>query len=361
MTTVVKLSYNDDIRRITFANDQLTVTQLLKTAFNFFPELQSIQDRDIVLKYKDSDDDWISVTSQPELQEALVQIPSGSVLRLFVTLQSKRQEKSEPKAESKPESTKPDANPQAPDFDQIGTQATNVLTQFGVPPDQAQSMVNEGISFVRAVLEPQEGRSHSRFPFSAFVSNRNRCGSSCGADRNCSTPSCGTPSQPSTENPVCTYATNGSDYITQPWFNCLTCGLARGEGCCAACARTCHAGHTVIYRGISPAYCDCGAGSRGPVCKSSPQSETATQIPVTKESPKERQEERMEEEKPEEEKQEQFCEREESQASHNPFEEKLKSLEEMGFNDRSANIRALVNHRGDINGAIAELVNGYRY
>lgn len=61
----------------------------------------------------------------------------------------------------------------------------------------------------------------------------------------------------------CTYNQTGSDkYIRQPFFRCLTCGLVNGKGCCAACAKICHAGHELKYVGVVPSFCDCGEGKQ---------------------------------------------------------------------------------------------------
>jgi hypothetical protein len=66
---------------------------------------------------------------------------------------------------------------------------------------------------------------------------------------------------------LCTCVAHGTDYISQPWFDCRTCHLVEDLGCCDVCARTCHKGHDVIDCGIhSRCYCDCGDGASG-VCQ----------------------------------------------------------------------------------------------
>jgi len=66
---------------------------------------------------------------------------------------------------------------------------------------------------------------------------------------------------------VCTYVRTGRDYAMQPWYCCYTCGLTFSEGCCAICARICHAGHDVSFARVSNFFCDCGAGAKGCKCK----------------------------------------------------------------------------------------------
>ncbi|KAK9863771.1 hypothetical protein WJX84_004776 [Apatococcus fuscideae] len=66
----------------------------------------------------------------------------------------------------------------------------------------------------------------------------------------------------------CSYVGSGKQYVEQHWFFCYTCNLVESKGCCSACARTCHAGHDLVYSGRSRFYCDCGAGIPGvPACK----------------------------------------------------------------------------------------------
>lgn len=61
---------------------------------------------------------------------------------------------------------------------------------------------------------------------------------------------------------VCTFTQTGdSNYADQPWYHCYTCGLVDHEGCCAVCARVCHAGHDVVFSRKSRFFCDCGAGA----------------------------------------------------------------------------------------------------
>ena len=79
-------------------------------------------------------------------------------------------------------------------------------------------------------------------------------------------------SQPTTipmrQDQLCTFATDGADFITQKWYHCVTCGLVGQLGCCEICARTCHKGHQVVLEGVFPGcFCDCGAGEGRVQCQ----------------------------------------------------------------------------------------------
>jgi hypothetical protein len=58
----------------------------------------------------------------------------------------------------------------------------------------------------------------------------------------------------------CTIALTGNQYVIQPWFECLTCKLTGGAGCCVICKDICHRGHEVRAASSSPSpfFCDCG-------------------------------------------------------------------------------------------------------
>ena len=58
----------------------------------------------------------------------------------------------------------------------------------------------------------------------------------------------------------CTYNRTHNHYVRQPFYDCVTCGLVNGLGCCEACAKICHRGHQLVYRGVLESFCDCGEG-----------------------------------------------------------------------------------------------------
>jgi len=51
------------------------------------------------------------------------------------------------------------------------------------------------------------------------------------------------------ERGLCTIYATGKSFASQEWFNCRTCRMEQGYGCCAVCAVTCHAGHDLLARG----------------------------------------------------------------------------------------------------------------
>jgi len=61
---------------------------------------------------------------------------------------------------------------------------------------------------------------------------------------------------------ICTFVITGTEYATQEWKQCITCGLAVDYGICLSCAQVCHKGHDVQPARTSSFYCDCG--ERGP-------------------------------------------------------------------------------------------------
>ncbi len=56
------------------------------------------------------------------------------------------------------------------------------------------------------------------------------------------------------ERGLCTIYATGKSFASQEWFNCRTCRMEQGYGCCAVCAATCHAGHDLVARG-APLLC----------------------------------------------------------------------------------------------------------
>lgn len=66
---------------------------------------------------------------------------------------------------------------------------------------------------------------------------------------------------------VCTFLVSGSTYPEQMWFLCRSCWSGENQGCCAACAASCHAGHDVVPFKSSGFFCDCGAGAAPSPCQ----------------------------------------------------------------------------------------------
>jgi len=66
--------------------------------------------------------------------------------------------------------------------------------------------------------------------------------------------------KPALEQNVCTLRATGSSFVYQPWYECVTCGLLDGSGCCEVCKDVCK-GHVLKSGGNSPFFCDCGSGN----------------------------------------------------------------------------------------------------
>ncbi|KAK8893218.1 hypothetical protein M9Y10_021634 [Tritrichomonas musculus] len=66
---------------------------------------------------------------------------------------------------------------------------------------------------------------------------------------------------------VCTHVKNGDAFIQQDFYACLTCRIADDYGICGPCARNCHYGHDLIYKGKVQAFCDCQILSHNCICQ----------------------------------------------------------------------------------------------
>eukprot|EP00026_Physarum_polycephalum_P007203 Phypoly_transcript_07260.p1 GENE.Phypoly_transcript_07260~~Phypoly_transcript_07260.p1 ORF type:complete len:522 (+),score=43.66 Phypoly_transcript_07260:49-1566(+) len=56
----------------------------------------------------------------------------------------------------------------------------------------------------------------------------------------------------------CTFGLTGKQHKVQDWYHCITCNLIGNDGCCVACANTCHKGHELQYYKFGLFFCDCG-------------------------------------------------------------------------------------------------------
>lgn len=59
----------------------------------------------------------------------------------------------------------------------------------------------------------------------------------------------------------CSFNLTGRAFARQDWYQCRSCHDMSGRnGCCEACARTCHQGHDVFLKEVGASFfCDCGA------------------------------------------------------------------------------------------------------
>jgi len=79
----LKIKLGDDTRRVTF--DGTSISELRLTLNQLFPNL-----RDPIIKYRDEDDDLVTITTTQELQEALnVSSKTAGILRLILSESSK--------------------------------------------------------------------------------------------------------------------------------------------------------------------------------------------------------------------------------------------------------------------------------
>ena len=55
----------------------------------------------------------------------------------------------------------------------------------------------------------------------------------------------------------CTRSLFGKSLINQKFFHCKTCNILNSKGFCENCAKICHNGHELIYKGNIKSFCDC--------------------------------------------------------------------------------------------------------
>jgi hypothetical protein len=82
----LKISYNDDMRRVTH-NGALNFETLIVTVKKLFNTLTEDEVKSLIIRYQDDEKDWITVSSDEELVEAISLLPTDSpVLRLTISL-----------------------------------------------------------------------------------------------------------------------------------------------------------------------------------------------------------------------------------------------------------------------------------
>jgi len=86
----LKISYNDDMRRETHTG-ALNFESLIATVKKLFNTLTEDEVKSLIIRYQDDEKDWITVSSDEELTEAISLLPTDSpVLRLTLTLNQPR-------------------------------------------------------------------------------------------------------------------------------------------------------------------------------------------------------------------------------------------------------------------------------
>jgi len=81
----IKIAFNDDIRRVSVDPSSLNFSVLKETIKRLFKTLTGEEIESLSIKYQDDESDWISISSDEELTEAVALLPaSNTVLRLFL-------------------------------------------------------------------------------------------------------------------------------------------------------------------------------------------------------------------------------------------------------------------------------------
>eukprot|EP00039_Didymoeca_costata_P006165 m.87981 g.87981 ORF g.87981 m.87981 type:complete len:2384 (-) comp13135_c0_seq1:65-7216(-) len=72
---------------------------------------------------------------------------------------------------------------------------------------------------------------------------------------------------------MCSYQGTGSSHTSQHVFECYTCSMTGSYCLCIGCAKVCHQGHDIRYKGRAPsAYCDCEEQGLCRACHPRPES-----------------------------------------------------------------------------------------
>jgi len=87
----LKISLNDDMRRVTHTG-ALNFETLIATVKKLFNTLTEDEVKTLIVRYQDDEKDWITVSSDEELSEAISLLPTETpVLRLTLTLNQPKQ------------------------------------------------------------------------------------------------------------------------------------------------------------------------------------------------------------------------------------------------------------------------------
>lgn len=264
-TAVLKLKHGDDFRR-------LRLDDALGTSFDDLLRLvkERFGDSPFALKYTDEDGDNVSITRTEELAEALRWATAqGKPLVVHVidapAHHGRKQappkkaagKKGHKRHHAKAPKPDPEAGSSSAAPEKLEDMAARVLESFlgggEVSNEDLKKLAEQGCAMFGLGS-----------PCEAFGDFKAKCDAERRGwhQRRRNPPTCGADPQ------LCTFARTGRSYAPhRQWFNCETCSLVGDEGCCAACAAKCHAGHRLHARGPSRGfYCDCGAGERGAKC-----------------------------------------------------------------------------------------------
>lgn len=129
MSLVLKISYNDDIRRVSLENTSnfAQLTTIIRNLFKFGPNAE------LVVKYEDDEKDLVTITSDLELKEAVgLASKTNSVLRLYV---SEKAQVKTGKGKEREEQPAPSPVQGAPDFVQFLNPDT-ILANLTIAPEK---------------------------------------------------------------------------------------------------------------------------------------------------------------------------------------------------------------------------------
>jgi next-to-BRCA1 protein 1 len=190
---IVKAVYKDDMRRFSVQDSNLTYANILKQVVSRF----GLKDpRSFVLKYKDEENDLVTVVSDEDLQEAVLSLGSAEprVLRLSVVQVDK-----EESANSKP-------------FDSLPSDLRKALNDIGLSEDQ----IKNGVAPEAIAQMMQQAAAHipQLMQFLPIIMSRFAPpGRSCGP----------CPAGPSSGSSSGTSPSNGMSF--HPGVECDACGM----------------------------------------------------------------------------------------------------------------------------------------
>jgi len=133
----VKVRYGDDIRRLNFTPEEFHFSQLRQSLSLLF-EFNGLSLDDFVLKYVDDEDDYITISSEVELQEAVRVSAKEDLLRLVLFRDS-----SSPYLASSPSTRTLSSKPALQSNDSSDPSSTSVTSTSASVPEDAKNEEEE--------------------------------------------------------------------------------------------------------------------------------------------------------------------------------------------------------------------------
>jgi len=354
MTTVLKITYKEQMRRITVNDQNLTFAELTNSLGQIFEKLP----KNWVLKYVDDEGDEISVSSDKELQEGLRLLKSLKTPTLRFTIASIKKNKSKEEKEHK------DSNNNNDVASALGESIEQISKQFPFLEVFLENGQGRRCPFKKDKEEGHCGRRnhravcdncHERIPFPGSRFKCNACPDFdlCEKCYNLSSrPHDNAHTFVEIKDPkiaVHTATCNScNNRIVGERFKCTECA---DFDLCSACKHspknTHDAKHTFLL--IEKPWRRCPRFAVPAEKKevvpavpvSVPEVKVEVPIPPVESKPIEIKEEKKEEKVPE---------------ILDPFTAKLAQLDDMGFTDRGRNIHLLMKHGGDLVAVVKNLL-----